>query len=220
MFKDESDKWRCLRLHHFLNDLSAKDNWFREIDQFRSGNPQKHFFAWPETWPNRDPLFTNCGFTLLDTHRHLLGQVTKEGGFSKFMQKTGISEVKHFNEKYKETGTIFQGPYEIRVIDSDRYLMWVVPYVMCKNTFEMHPKGLNWCTQNFEEAWQWAINYPFSSLGDYAGVRNSPIVDTAPLKEILGGPSEFKMLCRDMILGRKEKLDKKFIDKFDYLSLD
>jgi len=206
MVKDNADRWRCLRLHHYLNDASAKDNWLRELETFRSDSPAEHFFAWPSSWPTRKPLFTMCGFTFLDNHRHLIGQATKEGGFSKFMHKSGISETKHFNEKYKESGTIFQGSYKIIIIDSDKYLRWVIPYVMCKNTFEMHPKGFTWASAHFDEAWEWGIKYPFSSLGDYAGERNSPIVDTEPIKKILGGPKEFKRLCRDMILGRGSKI--------------
>jgi hypothetical protein len=125
-----------------------------------------------------------------------------------------------FNEKYQERGAVFQGPYRARVIDSDKYVRWVVPYVMCKNTFEMHPRGLAWAEKNFEEAWRWAVYYPFSSLGDYVGVRNSSIVDIRPLKEILGGPKEFKQLCRDMMLGRTKSLEKGLILEVDELSFE
>ena len=197
--RNEADRWRFLKVHYYLNDTSIKVNGLRDIE---SAADIKMFY-WPESWATRNPLFSLCAFTLLDNHLHLIGLETKEGGISKFMQKSGISMAKHFNEKYKEKGGLFQGAYHAKVINKDEYLMWVVPYVMVKNTFEMHPKGYEWAVKNFDDAWQWAVVYPFSSLGDYGGTRNSPIIDRNPLKNLLGGQKEFKRLCKDMILGRE-----------------
>lgn len=199
--REEADRWRFLKVLYYLNDGFAKVNGLREIEN--EVGVKK--FSWPETWPERSPLFSLGAFTLLNNHLHIIGLETKKGGISKFMQKSGISMAKHFNEKYREKGTLFQGAYHAKVIDEDRYLRLVVPYVMVKNTFEMHPKGLTWAVQNFDAAWQWAIAYNFSSLADYGGERHSPIIDAKPLKDILGGPKEFKRLCQDMISGRKEK---------------
>jgi REP element-mobilizing transposase RayT len=178
----------------------------RDADTFVSNGEMKHF-SWPALWPPREPLLTLCAFTLLDNHVHLIGLEKHERGISRFMHKTGVAQAKHINRKYGETGGLFETPFQARLIASDRYVRWVVPYVLVKNTFEMHPEGLLWCTTHFDEAWQWASRYPFSSLGDYVTNRNSPLVDTDPLKRIIGGPREFKELCRDMIMGRKEKVD-------------
>jgi len=75
----------------------------------------------------------------------------------------------------------------------------------------MHPKGYKWAVNNFEKAWQWAIQFPFSSLADLLGLRNSPVVDVSRLREILGTPEEIKELCKEMITTRgemeKEKMD-------------
>jgi hypothetical protein len=213
--RSNSDKWRGLRVLYYLNDASAKQHWLREIEEgrvvdfrsrqtgdFGSRQAKKSFFRWPASWPERNPLIVLAAFTFNSNHDHLIVWERQERGLSQFMQKTGISVSKHFNEKYKEQGTVLK-PYTFKVIESDRYLQRVVPYVMVKNTFEMHPNGYQWAVHNFEQAWEWAIRYPFSSLGDYAGIRNSPIVDTARLKEILGTSKEFKSLCKDMILNRE-----------------
>ena len=202
--RDNSDRWRFLRSIYYLNDSSSKINWFRDLEEARENNPNQQFFSWPSEWPIQSPLFSLSAYTLLDNHYHLIGSKTvEEMGISKFMQKSGISMAKHFNEKYSEKGTLFQCPYKIVRIDNDQYLRWVVPYVMVKNTFEMHPKGYKWAIENFEDAWKWAVNYKFSSLGDYAGNRISPILKVHLLQDILGEPKEFKKLCRDMIFGRK-----------------
>lgn len=212
--RDNSDRWRNLQTLFYLNDSSSRVNWFRELEESRKmvkrENDKQHFFIWPNSWPKQNPLIYLWAFIFNNNHDHFISKEKQERGTSKFMQKIEISTTKHFNKKYGEKGTVFQGPYQIKIIENDRYLQWVVPYVMVKNTFEMHPKGYKWAVNNFEEAWKWAINYPFSSLGDYVGVRNSPIVTTEPLKKILGGPKEFKQLCKYMILGREKIKDLKF----------
>lgn len=196
--KNESDRLRFLKVQYYLNDTHAKENWFRELDEVNKGS----IFSWPESWPERNPLCSLCAYTLLNNHLHLIAFEKRENGISKFMHKSGISMTKHHNEKYRERGSLFQGSYKARVIDSDKYLRWVVPYVMVKNTFEMHPRGYTYAASHFYEAWEWAITYPFSSLGDYAGERNSPIIDSVPLGDIFENKKEFKELCKDMIMGR------------------
>lgn len=205
--REESDSWRFLDTLYYLNDQNSGLNALRDLQLSRKAQIGKPHFSWPKTWSERRPLFKLSAFVLVGNHYHLIGLETQAGGISKFMHKSGISMTKYHNIRYQEKGSLFQGSYKARRIDSDEYLRWAVPYVMIKNTFEMHPKGYKWAIANFELAWAWATEYPFSSLGDYAGGRNSPIVDTTELKKIIGTGKEFKTLCRDMILGRKTDLE-------------
>ncbi|MBI2474128.1 MAG: hypothetical protein HYV68_00335 [Candidatus Taylorbacteria bacterium] len=204
--KNDSDKWRHLEVMYYLNDINSGLNSIRDV-KLAVNNGELKIFQWPGVWGPREPLFTLAAFTLLDTHIHQIGFEIRESGISKYMHKSGISMAKFSNIKYGEKGSLYQTPYGARHINTDRYMRIVAPYVMCKNVFEMHPKGYKWCTLHFEEAWEWAVRYPFSSLGDYAEKRNSPIVDTRELKKILGGPGEFKQLCKDMIYGKEEITD-------------
>ena len=223
--KDDSDRWRNLQGLYFLNDVSCKNNWMRDVEEKRfvdigcQQQKKEHFFSWPKLWPERKPLISLWAFTFSGNHDHIIASVKEEKGLSKFMQKWNISTAKHFNDKYKEKGTVFQGPYVLRVIDSEDYLYWVIPYVMVKNTFEMHERGYDWAVNNFEEAWEWAIKYPFSSLGDYVGKRNSPIIDSSHIKELMGGLKEFKNLCEEMILNRKE-MEKEKTEEMEYYSYE
>lgn len=205
--RNDSDRWRNLQGLYYLNDSSSKPYWLKDLEKerrnFRSSEIKGGFFVWPSSWPKRDPLVDLAAFAFNKNHDHMIIWPRKEKGLSQFMQKCGISISKHFNEKYGQQGTVLK-PYTVKVINSDRYLQWVIPYVMVKNTFEMHPKGYQWAIHHFEEAWQWGIDYPFSSLGVYAGKRTSPIVNTAQLKKFVGPPEEFKRLCRAMIMGREQ----------------
>ncbi len=229
--RDDHDRWRFLRSLYYLNDVFLDENWSRvafnkqiyssptAVYGSRTAVDEEKLFFRPQEWPKQKPITAVLGFTLLENHLHLLLMEIKEGGIAAFMQKFGQSMTNHFNEKYQTKGSIFQGGYKGKRISEDRHLMWVMPYVMVKNTFEMHPKGYKWAVEHFEEAWQWAIQYPFSSLGDYGGSRNSPIVDTKSFKDIVGGPKEFKRLCKDMIEGR-EGIKAEILDEIADLSFE
>ena len=119
------------------------------------------------------------------------------------MHKFSMGHSKFINAKYRENGKLFQSTFKSKILDTDEYLRRVAVYVMVKNTFELFPKGgLAGATKNFEDAWKWAIDYPFSSLGSYAGKRNSPILDKDLLGEIFDSPKDFKEFSKDYILGR------------------
>ena len=108
----------------------------------------------------------------------------------------------HFNTKYGEKGSLFQGAYRARTINDDTYLRYVSVYIQVKNTFEVFKGGAEKTLRRFDTAYEWASKYPYASLGDYAETRKSPIVE----KDILGkifNPSDYKEFAKEVLLGRK-----------------
>lgn len=195
--EDTADKWRFLRLLYYMNDEYLDENWdqqTRDLDLFYR----------PDWWPERTPLVRILGFTLMPNHLHFLLQEIRKGGISAFMRKIGQSMTNHYNEKYQQKGSLFQGSYRSKTIENDEYLRYVAAYVMVKNVFELFPQGgLRGATKNFEVAWEWATKYPFSSLGEYAGTRRFPIIEKGILGEIYKKPEDFKNFARDVIQGGK-----------------
>ena len=193
---DESDKSRFLRLLFYMNDEFLDEYWYR-------ADSERQFFR-PDSWPERKPLVAMAAYTLMPNHFHLLLQEIREGGISSFMKKLSQSMTNYHNEKYDQKGSIFQGSYRGKTIDSDEYLRYVAAYIMVKNTFELYPHGgLQGGVQHFENAWQWAIEYRFSSLGDYAKGQYSPILEKRVCGELFSSPREFKKFARDVIAGGK-----------------
>lgn len=199
--RDDTDRWRFLRLLRYLNDENAPQHWDREItsDHVRAG------FIRPDSWAEQKPHTSIIAFCLMDNHFHLLVQETKEGGISKFMQRVCTSMSMYFNTKYKEKGTIFQGAYKSRTVDSDEYLQYLAAYIQVKNPLERYPGGLRGAIRGFDEAFEWALNDPFSSLGDYAGARNSPLLDQELIIDIFGEREGFKGLAREVVEGNLDK---------------
>ncbi|MEK7076152.1 MAG: transposase [Patescibacteria group bacterium] len=196
--RDESDRWRFLRILFFMNDEHFDKSW-------TVVTRGKGLFQRPESWPKRKPLVDILSYTLMPNHIHLLLKEIQKGGVSLFMKKMGQSMTEHANLKYKEKGSLFQGAYKSKTITTNEYLQYLAIYIMVKNVFELYPKkGLAGAQENFEDAWKWATTYPFSSFGDYAGIRsNAPIVTKGILEEIFDTPHKFKSFSREVILGGK-----------------
>lgn len=194
---DVADRFRFLRLLYFMNDEFFNEDWEEQI-------ARKPFGYRPAEWPERIPLVSVLAYTLMPNHFHLVLKETKDGGVSTFMQKLGQSVTVHFNLKYNQRGSIFQGSYRSRTIEDDKYFQYVIAYVTVKNTFEMYPKdGLKGAVKNFEAAWDWAIEYPFSSLGACVLSTSNPIVDEIAVTEILQDTRDFKVFARDVMAGGK-----------------
>ena len=123
------------------------------------------------------------------------------------MQRLCGSMSRHFNEKYSEKGSLFQGAYRSRTVDTDEYLRWAVAYILVKNVFELYPGGFKKAVREFEKAWKWGTEvYQFSSLRDYALGEPSPIIDPSFMEEMFTGPADFKSCARDMITSRLEEI--------------
>ena len=201
--RDTADCWRFVRLLYYANDEYKDDSWERETVDLG-------MFGRPKIWPERNPLVKILGWVLMPNHFHLLLKEISEGGISKFMQKLCGSMSTHFNIKYEEKGSLFQGAYKGRTVDNDAYLQYVAPYIMVKNVFELYPGGYARAVKEFDNAWQWAVEeYKFSSLMDYAARRNSPILEKDLLEDLFPFPEGFRAHAKDMILNRTIEQDEK-----------
>lgn len=199
--RDEADKKRFVKLLYYLNDEFKLDQWERAIDALEP-------FERPPEWPERSPYVAVIGWVLMPNHFHLLLKVKKKNGVSKFMQRLCGSMSAHFNAKYKEKGSLFQGAYKSCTIVNDLYLRQVLPYVMVKNVFELYPGGYKSAIEKFEDAWQWGVTkFAYSSLPIYGADNSSPIVEGDIVAELFPSASDFKKHAKSVIYGRQESLD-------------
>lgn len=198
--RDEADCGRFVRLLYYMNDKNRRDFWEREL-------AASDRYSRPRYWPKQRPLVKILAWTLMPNHFHLLLKEIQDGGIARFMQGLCGSMSRHFNEKYDEKGSIFQGSYRSRTIDNDAYLRWVVPYILVKNVFELYPGGFKRAVKEFDKAWKWGTEeYKFSSLGDFARQRSSPIVDEDILSDLLTSTTDFKRCAREVIDRKLEKI--------------
>ncbi len=192
--RDLDDRQRFSKSLFLLNDSYSDPNWHRETARLP-------MFERPSYWPERNPLVRILAWTLLSNHFHFLLQETQEGGTAKFMQRLGGSMSMCFNLKYGGKGSIFQSAYHARVVDENAHLQYLAFYILVKNVLEMYPGGLKAASANFDEAWEWATQYPFSSLPGIISGEPTPIVDDSEelISNIIGRRNSFKNEARELL---------------------
>ncbi len=81
-----------------------------------------------------DPPVTILAYCLLPNHYHLVLRCNDvEGGMSKYMQRIGGGYTMYFNQKNARSGSLFQGTFKAKYIDSDSYLRHILAYVGYNN---------------------------------------------------------------------------------------
>jgi hypothetical protein len=209
--RDDNDRWRFLKLLHYLNDSNVPLNWEREIgpDHIRNN------FSRPSDWLTAEPYVAVISYCLMDNHFHLLLRELEEGGISKYMQRLSKSIASHFNAKYGETGLLFQGPYRARVVEDDMYLQYLITYINIKNPFELFPGGLSKAVESFSDAYAFSTQYPFSSTADFAGIRRSSLIDHKLRRELFASSEEFLSSAKELMEDRIA-----LTDEHHYLALE
>lgn len=213
IIRDAKDKWHFLRILYYFNHQHSLPNIFRELQELLKSDCNNRF-EWPEQLGTRSPLVKILAFKLRKNHLHLILKQEIEDGIRIFMQKAGIAMAKRFNEKYQEVGALFQGRYKGKLIESDEYIMYLSVYIQVKNAFEEYPGGFERAIQKFDKAYNWAAKDPYNSLGDYAGNRNSPIIDKDVLGQMFPTPQSYKEFAKQCLL------DVNLDDKLGNLRID
>ena len=192
--RDSSDRHHFVKSFFLLNDAHMDLNWRRETAELP-------LFVRPDHWPEREPLVHILAWTLLSNHFHLLIQEIREGGTAKFMQRFGGSLSLCFNLKYKEKGSIFQSAYHARAVNETSHMNYLVFYLLVKNVLEMYPGGLVAAHAHFDDAWEWASQYQFSSFKDHISGIPSPIIDDPDglLEGLLGKGNSSKQEMKELL---------------------
>ncbi|MHB8913898.1 MAG: transposase [Minisyncoccota bacterium] len=142
-------------------------------------------------------------WVLQDNHFHFLAQEIRDGGAAKFMQRLGGSMTAASNAKYSEVGSLFQGSYKSKTVDEDAYVRYLAFYIQVKNVLEQRLGGLKRAIAEFDQAWEWALSFPYSSLPAYARGNDFPtaiIIDGSFFSEMFPDREAFKREAFEMLL--------------------
>lgn len=201
IIRDARDRWHFLQMLFYFNDEYSPPNPFQTLrEKLKAAfNDQ---LVLPEGWSERKPLTKILAFSLMPNHFHLLLKEIKGGGITSFMEKLGTGMTKYYNTKYQEIGRLFQGPYRAKLVNEEMYFKDLSVYIQVKNPFELYPGGLKRAIREFDKAYDFTVDYPYCSLADYAGKRNSPIIDRDILADLIKNPKEYKEFARDSMVAR------------------
>lgn len=77
----------------------------------------------------QQPLVAIGAYCLMPNHFHILVSPLVESGISIFMQKLSTGYAMYFNERYKRSGSLFQGKFKAQHADNDTYLKYLFSYI-------------------------------------------------------------------------------------------
>ncbi|MDO6568574.1 transposase [Alteromonas sp. 1_MG-2023] len=96
-------------------------------------------------------------WVLMTNHIHLLCTPQLDNhGLSTMMQSLGRMYVRYFNQKYKRTGTLWEGRFNSSLINSEEYLLTVYQYI------ELNPVRAAMVSTPCEYKWS---SYAINALG-------------------------------------------------------
>lgn len=208
IFRNVSDKWHFLKILCYFNTQKSSNHIFYKLTHqtgFDLAHPFK--FEWEE---KGEPLVKIINYKMKENHYHLTLKEIIEGGISLFMKKLGDGFTLFTNFKYREVGKVFQGSYKGKRIADERILQYVDVYIQVFNAFEDYPGGIEKALKEFDKAFEFALNDPFSSLGETFGERNLGIVERDILREVFPNLEVYKKFAYDALLVRnvREILEK------------
>jgi putative transposase len=124
-----------------------------------------------------DQLVAIGAYSILPTHFHLILSPLVDGGLSKFMQKLTTAYSMYFNDKYRRSGSLFEGPYKAYAPTSENHLKFLLALT------HLAPSQLfnrNWYEESILELESISgevMDYRYSSVGEYMTDKH---VITAP----------------------------------------
>ena len=138
--------------------------------------------------PKNKKLVNFVAYCLNQNHYHFILEPLVDDGIQKFMHRLSTGYTNYFNEKYKRSGSLFQGTYKAIHINSNEYLLYLSVYVNLN--YKVH-KGLN-------KEWMEKLN--ISSFKEYTEkvVKKSFCVKNIVLEQV-GGLMEYKRFCENTL---------------------
>jgi len=106
-------------------------------------------------------------YCLMPNHFHILITQTEKGSISKFMQKLTTGYVMYYNEKYKRTGSLFEGKFKSEYVDNNNHLKYLFSYIHLNPVKLLESKWKETGIKNKNKTNEFLKNYKYSSFKDY-----------------------------------------------------
>jgi putative transposase len=115
-------------------------------------------------------------YVLMTNDVHLLITPEESGQVARLMQALGRRYVRYVNDRYRRTGTLWEGRYKSSLVDRDTYLL------RCYRYIELNPVRARMCAD--------PADYPWSSHRANALGHDDPLIHPHPNYQALGATRE------------------------------
>ena len=132
IFMEEKDYLRFVEGLREFNTTEASH--LREIRESRRRLSQGEALGASKASPwgvprVNSPIVEILSWCLMPNHFHLILKPLAKGGLTSFMRKLATGYSMYFNKKYERTGTLLQGPFKSKEIDTQESLLYVSAYI-------------------------------------------------------------------------------------------
>ena len=146
------------------------------------------------------PYLDTVAYTLMPTHYHVLVRVKNPGFFeelgfseptpaiSNAMQRFGLSYTKAINKSFERVGSLFQGVYQAKLIQTETHLLHLCRYIHgnpVKDGLVADPAD-----------WQ------YSNYLEWIGERDGTLFNPEFVRTYFSVPEDYRQFVRDDLLGR------------------
>ena len=123
-----------------------------------------------------------------------------DAGISAFIKKLAGGYSCYFNHKYKRCGTLFEGPFKAKLIDSNDYLLRCASYINLNN--KVHKLGHQ------------VAKLHKSSWDEYFGITNKKICAKNIILNQFKSIDEYRVFAEDALkdIIENKKSDRDFLD--------
>ena len=193
IFKDDSDYKRFILLLYLCNS----DMPVHISNDLNQGLPLIEMFK-----KDRGEQFVDIvTYCLMPNHFHILIKEKTDGGISTFMGKLATAYVMYFNTKNERKGSLFEGPFGAKHIDTDEYLNWIFSYIHLNpvKLIDKDWKEKGYPFLNTRSVEDFIKNYKYSSYYDYF-INNRPessILNKDTFSENLSELNDFKDIVKE-----------------------
>jgi putative transposase len=130
---------------------------------------------WYKTWLADAAAVHACAihaYVLMTNHVHLLVTPGRGDSVPRMMQVLGRRYVRHFNDSYRRSGTLWEGRYRAAPVDSESY------FLACSRYIELNPVRARMVAR--------PLDYPWSSYRAHAHGKADPLLADHAIYKGLG----------------------------------
>ena len=141
---------------------------------------------------------TIIAYCLMPNHYHLLVRQDGDIPAGKLPQRVFNSYGKAYNKRYNHSGTLFEGPYQPRLVNSQSYLLHLCRYIHANPIKDGIVAHLH--------------EWPYSNYFEWIDLRQGTLVDKDFVKTYFQTPDEYEAFLQDYLLYRRLPEELSYLD--------
>lgn len=163
-------EFRAGRYYHLYNRGNNRQDIFLERENylFFLRRMRKYFLT---------DAVKVIAYCLMPNHYHLLAYLMVDD-LSGIMQRFALSYTKAFNKRYNRAGSLFEGPFEAKLVETTEYLIHLSRYI------HLNPVAAGLVSK--------AEDWESSSYREYIGLRNGTLPSPDVVLSHLAGRSDYQ----------------------------